>query len=495
MNPSTRRSFFKRTGLYMLGLPFLNLWKYFFGSKKEDTGLVYFTNGLKISELRPGSAIIWTRLCGGMNPVPVSHKRIDKGGTDFPVDFDEDMAVREMDGAVPGAEGEVRLILNGGDRQLTSEWYAALSEKDFTVHIPVRDLKSSSVYSLTLEGRINEHGKTNRIQGHFRTPSENHVAVPVLLATSTCQYFWNFDDPDRGYKTYDSMRRLKPDLFLQTGDYVYYDRPGPMVDTMEKARHKWHAMNSWPSLRTFLQRTPIYMMKDDHDLLSDDAWKKTKDLGEFTYSEGLEIWHENVPLEDKPYRTFRWGKDLQIWLIEGREYRKQDEDLVPADRSIWGQDQKEWLQKTVKESDATFKILISPMPIIGPDRAKKADNHSNTRFRAEGDWARDFISEQGMYIVNGDRHWQYVSKDVDRGIWEFGSGPVSDAHAGGWKQDDVRPEHRFLRVKGGFLAVEVNRNQNRPIIEFTHYDVDGNPLHREQFEGYDHSGNKRNHNK
>ncbi|MFB0909249.1 MAG: hypothetical protein QMB03_13445 [Spirosomataceae bacterium] len=32
------------------------------------------------------------------------------------------------------------------------------------------------------------------------------------------------------------------------------------------------------------------------------------------------------------------------------------------------------------------------------------------------------------------------------------------------------PEHQFLRVKGGFLAVEVTANES---ITFTHYDVDG----------------------
>ncbi len=85
-----------------------------------------------------------------------------------------------------------------------------------------------------------------------------------------------------------------------------------------------------------------------------------------------------------------------------------------------------------------------------------------------------------MYIVNGDRHWQYVSVDAETGLMEFGSGPVSDAHAQGWDEDDVRPEHKFLRLKGGFLGVKVEREGGAPTIAFTHYDVDGKAVHREK---------------
>ena len=67
------------------------------------------------------------------------------------------------------------------------------------------------------------------------------------------------------------MAKLAPDFFVQTGDYVYYDKPGPLATTPEKARHKWHAINGWPSLVNFFRQTPTYLIKDDHDLLSNDS--------------------------------------------------------------------------------------------------------------------------------------------------------------------------------------------------------------------------------
>lgn len=188
-------------------------------------------------------------------------------------------------------------------------------------------------------------------------------------------------------------------------------------------------------------------------------------------------------MQEKPYRAIRWGKDLHIWIVEGREFRSANTDPDGQEKSIWGAEQKKWFTETVQASDATFKLLFTATPVVGPDRASKRDNHANTVFQTEGNWLRKYLSQQeGMFVVNGDRHWQYVSRDAETGLMEFGSGPVSDYHAQGWDAEDVRPEHRFLRLKGGFLNIVVDRNDNAPYIAFIHRDADGKTVHEERFE-------------
>ncbi len=44
----------------------------------------------------------------------------------------------------------------------------------------------------------------------------------------------------------------------------------------------------------------------------------------------------------------------------------------------------------------------------------------------------------------------------------------------GGKLSDLHPEHKFLRVKGGFLAVKVYRENNYPVLKVAQYDVNGN---------------------
>lgn len=54
--------------------------------------------------------MLWTRLCAQAAPNPVRHERIEKVFR-HPIDFDENQEVSKMDGAVAGAEGEVRVII------------------------------------------------------------------------------------------------------------------------------------------------------------------------------------------------------------------------------------------------------------------------------------------------------------------------------------------------------------------------------------------------
>ena len=441
---------------------------------------VYFTNGYKVAELTQTEAIVWTRLCGQAQPNPIVHVRKPKVFR-HPLNFDEHMPVAEMDGAVKGTQGYVRAVVTTGGQSATTQWYEARAQEDYTIHIPLEKLIPATEYTIQLEGKATKQSKeVATIAGSFRTPPADTVAAPVSFTTSTCQYFWSYDDSVAGFRTYQSMARLNPDFFVQTGDYVYYDKPGPSATDPEKARHKWHAMNGWPSLINLFRQTPIYLIKDDHDLLSDDAHPQTEDYGQLSYAEGLKIWEENVPMQELPYRTVRWGQDLQVWLLEGREYRSANQAPDGVGKTILGQQQKAWLTRTLEASDATFKIVISATPVVGPDRENKTDNHANVAFQTEGEWLRDLLAEKKYtYVINGDRHWQYVSQDSATGLLEFGSGPVSDSHVQGWEAGQ-QPEHRYLNLIGGFLGVTVERTDHQPTLTFTHYDVHGKARHTEQ---------------
>lgn len=486
MDVNNRRRFLKSIGFGFLGAPvlegsFIPRW---IRERLPDPPIqndVFFTTGFKVMEVHQTSTVVWTRLCAREFPNPVRHQRRERVFR-HPIDFDEDQPVDQMDGNVGGAAGIVKFRLSGGRRKIESEWIPVTAARDFTASFLFEGLLPGTDYRIEIEGRSSPDASSRIVKGRFKTPPDSSQVSPMNLVTSTCQYFWSFDDETRGFKTYDSMRRLKPDLFLHTGDYVYYDKPGPMATTVEKARHKWHAMDSWPAIREFYETSSVFLMKDDHDLLKDDAYPGIAPFGSLDYKEGLDLWRENVPLSGKPYRTIRWGRDVQIWMMEGREYRSPNNMQDGPEKTIWGDEQKEWLDTTLRSSDAAFKLLITPTPIVGPDRPQKKDNHSNAVYSSEGTWLREYLSQhKGLYVVNGDRHWQYVSKDPASGLMEFGSGPVSDYHAQGWDEKDKRPEHRFLRLKGGFLNIKVDRDKGHPFVEFIHRDVDGKVVHHEKF--------------
>ena len=239
-------------------------------------------------------------------------------------------------------------------------------------------------------------------------------------------------------------------------------------------------MYSLPTNFEFQRYVPTYFMKDDHDVWQDDSWpsQQSKYMGDLTFQDGVRIFKEQVPMKDSTYRTFRWGKDVQIWLVEGRDFRDPNSDPDSPDKTIWGAEQVAWFKETVEASDATFRILISPTPFVGPDIDGKTDSHANDSFKTEGDDLRKFMVQQkNMIVICGDRHWQYVSIDDETGLREYATGAASDAHAGAWaSNDDVRPEHLYLNIIGGFLSVTVDRVDGVPTLAMRHHGVDGDVL-------------------
>ena len=67
--------------------------------------------------------------------------------------------------------------------------------------------------------------------------------------------------------------------------------------------------------------------------------------------------------------------------------------------------------------------MITSSPILGPDRKNKNDNLSNSGYSYEQEEILNFIKKQkNLFIVNGDRHWQYVTHIKNTKLWEFGCG-------------------------------------------------------------------------
>ena len=135
--------------------------------------------------------------------------------------------------------------------------------------------------------------------------------------------------------------------------------------------------------------------------------------------------------------------------------------------------------KSLLASDADWKVLVSPTPIVGPDRAKQGDNHSNAAFATEGNEIRRWFQKNlpdNFFICCGDRHWQYHSVHPETRLHEFSCGPASDKHAGGSPGED-KHYHRFHRVKGGFLQVETACSGRESQIHFRLRDVYGQVVH------------------
>lgn len=468
----------------------------------------YLATGIKIGEVTDSEAIVWVRLTrdsvrvpsgapapevryldeatGTWQPVDYFKKqyREDRPDREVKVIFPEGHTVATIDGAVPGTAGEVRIGYRDNDSGTFrfTPWQAADSAADYTSQFRIDGLSPATAYQVRAETR----SFSNRQRGHvstgtFRTAPAPDQLQQVSFAVSTCQEYGDRDAGDAGFRIYPAMEKLNPDFYVNTGDILYYDHS---AKSLPLARWKWQQMYGLPTLYEFHSRIPSYFIKDDHDTWMNDCYrgKQTRFMGEFTFEQGVQLFLQQVPMGDKTYRTFRWGKDLQIWLVEGRDFRSPNDIPDGPGKTIWGNEQMQWFEDTFRSSDATFKVLLTPTPVVGPDRPQKKDNHANSGFRYEGNLIKQIMTEQpNSFVICGDRHWQYASKDSQTGLVEFSCGAASDSHAGGWNPEDIYPEHLYLNVTGGFLSVAIRRDGGTPMIRFTHRDVDGNVLNNLEF--------------
>jgi len=340
----------------------------------------------------------------------------------------------------------------------------------------------------------------------FRTLSgptgENEVRFVVVTGMNYGKFHFGSrayegEDKHLGFPGLLSMLKLKPDFFVGTGDNVYYDSRTNWgrAQTQGELRQKWHEQLAQPRFIDLFAQVPTYWEKDDHDHRYNDCdtigdRPPSNELGIATFREQVPVVDPKDP-EALTYRTHRINKHLQIWLVEGRDYRSPNATPDGPDKTIWGARQLAWLKRTLLASGATFKVLISPTPLIGPDRESKRDNHCNTRgFAHEGRAFKQWVRENGalqrrLYFACGDRHWQYHAID-STGCQEFSCGALVEANAivgtfpGTKGSNDpeglIRQPFHPKQKSGGFLLVTVKPGPPAR-IEFSFYDEMGKRLY------------------
>lgn len=457
-----------------------------------------FATGIKIGDVDADSARVWVRLTRDAQrvpmgaPMPVITYRHERTGKPIqPKDRDpravpevhlpDGTTVHQLEGAAPGMAGEARVRYRHDVAApwLETTWQPVDPARDYTTQFALEALDAASAYLIEVDARTAPGEAVRQITGAFRTAPRPDSNAPLRFTVISCTDYPDRDLPEEGFKIYPAMRQLDPAFFVHTGDILYYDQ---LAKSEALARWEWQQVYSLPTNLAFHREVPGYFMKDDHDTWVNDCWPgmPSRFMGDFTFEQGLAIFREQVPMSDKTYRTVRWGKHLQIWMVEGRDYRSPNNTPDGPAKSIWGEEQKRWFKETVAASDATFRVLISPTPVVGPDRDSKGDNHANRAFAHEGRELRRFMAEQkNMLVLCGDRHWQYVSIDPETSLREYGCGAGSNEHAGGWPKDLKREEQVYVNLVGGFLSVAVESPETQPQLRLTHHDVNGQPLHHD----------------
>jgi alkaline phosphatase D len=136
---------------------------------------------------------------------------------------------------------------------------------------------------------------------------------------------------------------------------------------------------------------------------------------------GLAAFLDYTPIAVAPntpnrlYRSLRWGKHLELFVLDTRQYRDANgaTDDPARPKTMLGLEQLTWLREGLAGSDATWKVIVSSVPMSIPTGFPAANGRDGW---ANFDQATGFEQELlGLlrFMADGDiRNVVWITTDV-----------------------------------------------------------------------------------
>lgn len=219
----------------------------------------------------------------------------------------------------------------------------------------------------------------------------------------------------------DAVIAETPELVISIGDFPYADN-GPPANTLAEYRARHVEIRNHPPVRRLLAAAGARAIYDDHEFRND--WDAAFVAAEpARYAAAMQAWDDFFPLPgsgDRKYRRWRWGAQLECFLLDCRRFRSANAAPDDERKTMLGAAQRAWLIDGVTRSTATFKLILTSVPLdfgLG-------DDHWAT-FTTERDAILDaLIGVPGVAFVSGDQHW-FAAHRHPRGVREWQVGPVA----------------------------------------------------------------------
>jgi alkaline phosphatase D len=353
------------------------------------------SHGVVVGDVTPSSAVLWGRG--------------DRGGT-------------------------LQVKLSGGPHRRI-EPVSVNAADDWTGQVRLSGLTPGRGYSYRV--RFGPGGRFAR--GSFRTPPAESKAAPVRLAfggdvagQNVCR------DAVEGFPIMDTIHAWRPDLFVGLGDMIYADNActatgmygnaqlpggfGPATDLAGFWAH-WRYNRADPSSQRLLANTSYIGVWDDHEVIND--FGPLTDVGSgppykagvHLLPIGLQAFLDYTPIATAPtlYRSLRWGRHLELFVLDTRSYRDANTapDSPEQPKTMLGDEQLAWLKSGLARSDATWKVIVSSVPMSIPTGFPPTNGRDGwANFDQETGFESELLELLKFMAKNGVANPVWITTDV-----------------------------------------------------------------------------------
>lgn len=336
---------------------------------------------------------------------------------------------------------------------------------DRTIRLELTGLEPGTRYSYRVVAHEGGGATTGAsLVGSFRTAPDPAAPAEVTFA-------WAADMSLRfkPYRIFDAIRAQAPDFFLFLGDTAYTD-VDMNAHTLDEYRAAHLRNRDDEAFHRFARATSIYAVWDDHEVGNNfDSTHPRLRLGRQAF---IEHWPIRVSgaQPSRLHRSFRWGRDLEVFILDTRQYRSPATQPDDAEKTMLGAAQKAWLKQALLASTATFKVVGSSVTL------KYHGSDSWEGYTAEREELVDFIRTndiRGVVFLAGDVHYAAILRHRG-GVVEAIAGPLAMVSSGR-PGASGQPETEFVFNRGFTFGLVRVRERN---LTIELYDVEGRLLHR-----------------
>jgi alkaline phosphatase D len=388
---------------------------------------------------------------------------------------------------------------------------AALPESDFTAKAVLTGLPAGQrvVYRVRFQDLGSPKVFSHPAGGSFATAPapDDRRDVVFAWAGDTAGQGYGIDPSRGGMLTFESIRRARPDFFINSGDLIYADNPiapelplddgtvwknltteakSKVAETLDEFRGNYRYNLLDEHVRRFNAEVPVVAQWDDHEVLNN--WSPGKSLdADARYSvksvallaaRAKRAFLEYTPTRtdsdeiERIYRTVPYGPLVEVFVLDERSYRGPNtgnrQQTEGEETAFLGDDQVSWLVRRMASSRAVWKVVASDMPVglVVPDVPglfEAAANGDGPPLGRELELARLLRALKERDVRNvvwltADVHYAAAHHyDPSRArftefcpFWEFVAGPLHAGTFGPAKFDDTfGPQLRFKAIPDG----------------------------------------------
>jgi alkaline phosphatase D len=271
------------------------------------------------------------------------------------------------------------------------------------------------------------------------------------------------------------IQQIDPDLFIWAGDNVYAESRDP-----ELIKQAFDLQNNRPEYESFKRVTPIIGTWDDHDYAFDNARgnfpgkaESQKHILDFLGESEKSIRRSQKGI----YTSYDFGsvdKKIKIILLDNRYFKD-----LEASAPLLGEAQWEWLDATLRGSDAKIHFIVGGLSILSP-KLRKTDEWA--------DYPRELkrllglikkYQSPGIVFLAGDKHFASIFER--HGHLEFmSSGMTHTAPRIAWKYLSSKYPNTYFGLNFGLIDIEWEGNGN-PLLTMAIRTSSGKDVHRRQY--------------